>query len=132
MVNCLPPTDRSSLGFYPGPGAFKRAVAAQQLAWCVRRVGYSGLSPLVGFALPVILAAADDTSPAVQRQGLWALHHLAKGVSCSFPDAAPASSSMSKVYSATCWLAVQVQSDKTLSVLFSMLGEGGKDVPCAS
>ncbi|KAK9915551.1 hypothetical protein WJX75_000610 [Coccomyxa subellipsoidea] len=63
---------------FTGPGAFKRAVAAQQLAWCVRRVGYSGLGPLVGFALPVILAAADDTSPAVQRQGLWALHHLAK------------------------------------------------------
>ena len=64
---------------HSGPGVFERAVAAQQLAWCVRRVGYRGLGALVGFALPLILAAADDSSPAVQRRGMWALHHLAKG-----------------------------------------------------
>ncbi len=62
-----------------GPDVFERAVAAQQLAWCVRRVGYKGLGALVGFALPVVMAAAEDVSPAVQRQGLWALHHLATG-----------------------------------------------------
>ena len=28
-------------------------------------------------ALPYVLAAADDPSPSVQAQGLWALHHLA-------------------------------------------------------
>ncbi len=58
---------------------FERAVAAQQLAWCIRRVSYRGLGAVVGFALPVIMASAEDASPAVQRQGLWALYHLATG-----------------------------------------------------
>ncbi|BDA44453.1 Uncharacterized protein At2g39910 at C-terminar half [Coccomyxa sp. Obi] len=62
---------------YKGPDVFERAVAAQQLAWCIRRVGYRGLGAVVGYALPVIMAAAEDASPAVQNQGFWALHHLA-------------------------------------------------------
>lgn len=68
-----------SVPVHAGPDVYDRAKAAQQLAWCVRRVGYRGLGGLVGFALPVVLAAADDTSPTVQRQGLWTLHHLATG-----------------------------------------------------
>lgn len=63
---------------------FERAVAAQQLAWLVRRLGYEALGGIVGFALPCISAAAADPSPAVQRQGLWALHHLATGALCPF------------------------------------------------
>ncbi len=45
----------------------------------MRRLGYRGLGSVAGFALPCITAAAEDASPAVQRQGLWALHHLATG-----------------------------------------------------
>lgn len=68
-----------------GPDVFERAKAAQQLAWAVRRLGYRALAGVVNYGLPVILAAANDPSPAVQRQGLWALHHLATGKRFCFP-----------------------------------------------
>ncbi len=63
-----------------GPDVFARARAAQQLAWAVRRLGYRALGGVVNYGLPVVLAAASDPSPAVQRQGLRTLQHIATGV----------------------------------------------------
>ena len=65
---------------------FARAAAAQQLAWLLRRLGYASLGGVIGLALPCISAAAQDPSPAVQRQGLWALHHLATGMRWLLPQ----------------------------------------------
>lgn len=76
---------------------YERARAAQQLAALVRMLGPETLRGALQAALPALLAAAADASPAVQRQALWALHHLAirapnshslrvegvKGLSCS-------------------------------------------------
>ena len=56
---------------------FERARAAQQLAALVRFLGPEALPNALQAALPALLAAAADVSPAVQRQALWALHHLA-------------------------------------------------------
>lgn len=63
-----------------GPDTFERAKAAQQLAWLIRRLGSGALSDALTSVLPCVQAAATDPSPAVQAQGLWALHHLARGV----------------------------------------------------
>ncbi len=60
-----------------GPDVFERARAAQQLAALVRVLGPVELGDALPWALPAVLAGAADASPAVQRQALWALHHLA-------------------------------------------------------
>ena len=56
---------------------YERARAAQQLAALVRFLGPQALRGALQAALPALLAAAADASPAVQRQALWALHYLA-------------------------------------------------------
>lgn len=63
----------------PGPDTFERARAGEQVAWLIRRLGSRALSEALGPALPVIQAAATDPAPAVQAQGLWALHHISEG-----------------------------------------------------
>ena len=54
-------------------------MAGEQVAWLIRRLGSRALSEALGPALPVIQAAATDPAPAVQAQGLWALHHISEG-----------------------------------------------------
>ena len=49
------------------------------MAWLIRRLGFRALSEALGPALPTIQAAATDPAPAVQAQGLWALHHISEG-----------------------------------------------------
>ena len=66
---------------YSGPDTFERAKAAQQLAWLVRRLRAEALYAALGPALPCVQAAATDPSPAVQAQGMWALHHISQGLS---------------------------------------------------
>ncbi len=56
---------------------YERARAAQQAAALVRLLGPGALRRALPAALPTLLAAAADALPAVQRQALWALHHLA-------------------------------------------------------
>lgn len=63
-----------------GPGTFARVLAARQMAWWIRQLDYNSLASVIGLAIPCILAAVDDASPAVQCMGLWALHHLATGI----------------------------------------------------
>lgn len=61
-----------------GPGVFERCLAGTQLVWLLRQLGRSGLSTALPLALPCLLACLDDSSPAVQCCGLWALRHCAK------------------------------------------------------
>lgn len=60
-----------------GPDDFERCVAAGQLAWALRQLGGRHLGSAIGPALPLVLAAVEDPSPAVQACGLWALRHVA-------------------------------------------------------
>ena len=46
----------------------------------IRRLGPWALGQALGPALPCMQAAATDPSPAVQAQGLWALHHVSQGL----------------------------------------------------
>eukprot|EP00887_Chlorella_sp_A99_P002352 scaffold10.g2352.t1 len=70
-------SDQSRLEPYMGPDAYERCLAAAQLSWLLRQLDGAALVGLVGASLPCVLACAGDSSPAVQAQGLWALHHLA-------------------------------------------------------
>ncbi len=64
---------------YRGPSIFERAIAARRLAWLTRQLPQPLLSDSHATTLlPLLLAAADDPSPAVQRSGQLGLLHLAQ------------------------------------------------------
>ncbi|KAK9834195.1 hypothetical protein WJX81_007593 [Elliptochloris bilobata] len=76
-----PASDATSVGprvtLERGPDVYERARTAQQAAALVRLLGPEALGGVLQAALPALLAGAADASPAVRRQALWALHHLA-------------------------------------------------------
>ncbi|KAA6425014.1 MAG: hypothetical protein FRX49_05188 [Trebouxia sp. A1-2] len=63
-----------------GPDAFTRCLAARQLAFLVRQLGYQQLGTILPAALPCVLATVKDQSPAVQCYGLHALRHISEEV----------------------------------------------------
>jgi hypothetical protein len=62
---------------YEGPDDWARRLAAGQLAWAVRQLRAPALGDHWAALVPLVLAAAEDPSPPVQFQGLWAPQHLA-------------------------------------------------------
>ncbi len=54
-------------------------MAARQLAFLIRQLGYQQLGTILPAALPCVLATIKDQSPAVQSYGLHALRHIAEG-----------------------------------------------------
>jgi len=60
-----------------GAGVYERVLASRQLAALVRGEAGAATDTTSNMLLPVVLAAADDPAPPVQRGGLTALAHLA-------------------------------------------------------
>ncbi|KAG2430769.1 hypothetical protein HYH02_013608 [Chlamydomonas schloesseri] len=69
---------------YSGPDTFARALAARRLAWLLMRCRHPFCSEVLRLALPLLLAACDDPSPAVAAYGVAALHAVA--VECLAAD----------------------------------------------
>ena len=65
--------------FYAGPDTFDRAIGGAQMLGLLHSMGRSVLADQFPNLLPIVLAFADDTSPAVQVYGIWGLYHLATG-----------------------------------------------------
>jgi hypothetical protein len=62
---------------YKGPGVFARCLAARQLACAVQLLPPAALTQHLGLVLPLLRAAIDDPSPAVQRYGHAGVQWLA-------------------------------------------------------
>ncbi|GAQ81835.1 hypothetical protein KFL_000920190 [Klebsormidium nitens] len=55
-------------------------LAAHQLSFIIRSIGFPALGPVINKAMPSVLTAVDHWAPPVKKQGLLALAHVVENV----------------------------------------------------